>query len=160
MTRVGTGFDVHKFEDGDSVILCGVKIPHDKSLEGHSDADVAMHAITDALLGAVGAGDIGLFFPPSDPQWKDVSSDIFLSRAGKEISDRGGRIENIDLTVICELPKIGPHRDQMRTNIADILNIAAEQVNIKGTTTEQLGFTGRGEGIAAQAAASIAIKST
>jgi 2-C-methyl-D-erythritol 4-phosphate cytidylyltransferase/2-C-methyl-D-erythritol 2,4-cyclodiphosphate synthase len=119
-----------------------------------------MHAITDALLGAVGAGDIGLFFPPSDPQWKDISSDIFLSRAGKEISDRGGRIENIDLTVICELPKIGPHRDQMRTNIADILNIAAEQVNIKGTTTEQLGFTGRGEGIAAQAAASIAIKST
>tara|TARA_B100000315_G_scaffold223256_1_gene227882 strand:+ start:9184 stop:10374 length:1191 start_codon:yes stop_codon:yes gene_type:complete len=155
MTRVGTGFDVHKFTDGSAVILCGIKIPHDKSLAGHSDADVALHAVTDALLGAVGAGDIGLFFPPSDPQWKDVASEIFLTRAGKEISDRGGRIENVDLTIICEVPKIAPHRDQMQQNIADILNISVQQVNVKGTTTEQLGFTGRGEGIAAQAAASV-----
>ncbi len=157
MTRVGTGFDVHRFKEGSSVILCGVEIPHDKSLMGHSDADVALHALTDALLGAIGAGDIGVFFPPSDPQWKDVSSDVFLSRAGKEVSDRGGRIINVDLTIICEAPKIGPHRDQMRKRIASILNISTDQVNVKGTTTELLGFTGRGEGIAAQATASVAV---
>jgi 2-C-methyl-D-erythritol 4-phosphate cytidylyltransferase / 2-C-methyl-D-erythritol 2,4-cyclodiphosphate synthase len=157
MTRIGTGFDVHRFEAGASVILCGIEIPFEKSLEGHSDADVAMHAITDALLGAVGAGDIGLFFPPSDPQWKNVSSDVFLARAGKEVAERGGRISNIDLTVICEAPRIGPHRDAMRKNIADILNISVDQVNIKGTTTEQLGFTGRREGIAAQAAAAVIV---
>ena len=158
MTRVGTGFDVHRFTDGASVILCGVEIPFEKALEGHSDADVAFHALTDALLGAVGAGDIGVFFPPSEPEWKDVSSDIFLARAGKEVSDRGGHIANVDLTIICEAPKIGPHREQMRKNIATVLNIDLEQVNVKGTTTEQLGFTGRGEGIAAQAAASISMK--
>ena len=158
VTRVGTGFDVHKFTSGSAVILGGIEIPHDLSLAGHSDADVALHALTDALLGAVGAGDIGLFFPPSDPQWQGVASEIFLARAGKEISDRGGRIENVDLTIICEAPKIGPHREQMRKNIATVLNIDLEQVNVKGTTTEQLGFTGRGEGIAAQAAASISMK--
>ena len=150
-----TGFDVHKFTAGSAVILGGIEIPHDLSLAGHSDADVALHALTDALLGAVGAGDIGLFFPPSDPQWQGVASEIFLARAGKEISDRGGRIENVDLTIICETPKIGPHREKMQQNIANILNLTTEQVNVKGTTTEQLGFTGRGEGIAAQAAASV-----
>ncbi|MBT5939891.1 MAG: bifunctional 2-C-methyl-D-erythritol 4-phosphate cytidylyltransferase/2-C-methyl-D-erythritol 2,4-cyclodiphosphate synthase [Rhodospirillaceae bacterium] len=155
VTRVGTGFDVHKFTSGSAVILGGIEIPHDLSLAGHSDADVALHALTDALLGAVGAGDIGLFFPPSDPQWQGVASEIFLARAGKEISDRGGRIENVDLTIICETPKIGPHREKMQQNIANILNLTTEQVNVKGTTTEQLGFTGRGEGIAAQAAASV-----
>ncbi len=154
-TRVGTGFDVHKFTDGNAVILCGIEIPFDKSLAGHSDADVALHALTDALLGAAGAGDIGLFFPPSDPQWQNVASEIFLARAGKEISDRGGHVENVDLTIICETPKIGPHREKMQQNIARILNLSTEQVNVKGTTTEQLGFTGRGEGIAAQAAASV-----
>ena len=159
MTRVGTGFDVHKFTDGSAVILCGVKIPHDKSLAGHSDSDVALHALTDALLGAAGAGDIGLFFPPSDPQWQDVASEIFLARAGKEISDRGGHIQNVDLTIICEVPKIAFHRDQMQKNIAGILNLSVQQVNVKGTTTEQLGFTGRGEGIAAQATASVAFES-
>ena len=159
MTRVGTGFDVHKFTDGSTVILCGVKIPHDKSLAGHSDADVALHALTDALLGAAGAGDIGLFFPPSDPQWQDVASEIFLARASKEISDRGGRIQNVDLTIICEVPNIASHRDKMEKNIASILNLTVQQVNVKGTTTEQLGFTGRGEGIAAQATASVAFES-
>jgi len=158
-TRVGTGFDVHKFTDGSTVILCGVKIPHDKSLAGHSDADVALHALTDALLGAAGAGDIGLFFPPNVSQWQDVASEIFLARAGKEISDRGGRIQNVDLTIICEVPKIAFHRDQMQKNIAGILNLSVQQVNVKGTTTEQLGFTGRGEGIAAQATASVAFES-
>jgi 2-C-methyl-D-erythritol 4-phosphate cytidylyltransferase/2-C-methyl-D-erythritol 2,4-cyclodiphosphate synthase len=157
ITRVGTGFDVHRFITGRSVILCGIEIPFEKSLEGHSDADVAMHAITDALLGAVGAGDIGLLFPPTEPQWKDVSSDVFLRRAGKEVSDRGGRIENIDLTIICEEPKIGQYRDQMRKYISNILCISIDQVSIKGTTTEQLGFTGRREGIAAQAATAVTI---
>jgi 2-C-methyl-D-erythritol 4-phosphate cytidylyltransferase/2-C-methyl-D-erythritol 2,4-cyclodiphosphate synthase len=155
VTRIGIGFDVHRFESGKSVILCGIEIPFSKSLEGHSDADVGMHAITDALFGAIGVGDIGLFFPPSDPQWKDVSSDVFLSRAGKEIANYGAAITNIDLTIICEAPKIANYRDLMRNNIANILNISYAQINIKGTTTERLGFTGRGEGIAAEAVASV-----
>jgi 2-C-methyl-D-erythritol 4-phosphate cytidylyltransferase/2-C-methyl-D-erythritol 2,4-cyclodiphosphate synthase len=155
VTRIGIGFDVHRFESGKSVILCGIEIPFSKSLEGHSDADVGMHAITDALFGAIGVGDIGLFFPPNDPQWKDVSSDVFLSRAGKEIANYGAAITNIDLTIICEAPKIANYRDLMRNNIANILNISYAQINIKGTTTERLGFTGRGEGIAAEAVASV-----
>ena len=157
LTHVGIGYDVHRFKNGTSLKLCGIKIPYSKSLEGHSDADVAMHAITDALLGAIGAGDIGLFFPPTDPQWKDVSSDVFLCQAGKEILDRRGSIINIDLTIICETPKISPYRYQMRNNIAKILNLSHDQVNVKATTTEGLGFIGRSEGIAAEAVASVII---
>lgn len=153
--KVGTGFDVHRFTKGDHVMLCGVAVPHDQGLAGHSDADVALHAITDAILGAAGAGDIGFHFPPSDPQWKNVSSDTFLAHAAKLVADQGGRVTNVDLTVICEAPKIGPYRDQMKNKIAEILNIDATNVNVKGTTTEGLGFTGRGEGIATQASINI-----
>ena len=155
--RIGIGTDVHSFKPGKSVTLCGIKIPFNKSLKGHSDADVAMHAITDALLGAVGAGDIGLIFPPSDPKWKNCASEIFLTRAGNEINQRDGNIINIDLTIICEKPKINSYRDKMQNNIAKILEITCDKVNIKATTTEQLGFTGRGEGIAAQAVAGVQI---
>ena len=155
--RIGIGTDVHSFKTGKSVTLCGIKIPFNKSLKGHSDADVAMHAITDALLGAVGAGDIGLIFPPSDPKWKNCASEIFLTRAGNEINQRDGNIINIDLTIICERPKINSYRDKMQNNIAKILEITCDKVNIKATTTEQLGFTGRGEGIAAQAVAGVQI---
>ena len=153
--RCGTGFDVHAIVPGDGVTLCGVKIPGDFALKGHSDADVALHALTDAILGAIGAGDIGTHFPPSDSQWKGAPSDIFLRHAAKLVAERGGRILNVDLTIVCERPKVGPHRPAMETRIAEILGIDAERVNVKGKTTEQLGFTGRGEGIAAQAAASV-----
>lgn len=153
--RCGTGFDVHAIVPGDGVTLCGVKIPGDFALKGHSDADVALHALTDAILGAIGAGDIGTHFPPSDSQWKGAPSDIFLRHAAKLVAERGGRILNVDLTIVCEKPKVGPHRPAMETRIAEILGIDAERVNVKGKTTEQLGFTGRGEGIAAQAAASV-----
>lgn len=153
--RIGQGFDVHAFCDGDHVKLCGLRIPHDKSLSGHSDADVGLHAATDALLGAIGDGDIGAHFPPSDPQWKNAASDHFLRHAGERVRARGARIVNLDITLICEAPKIGPHREGMRTCIADILEIEPEQVSVKATTTEGLGFTGRGEGIAAQATAMI-----
>lgn len=154
-TRIGTGFDVHAFTDGDHVMLCGVKIDHDHALDGHSDADVALHAVTDALLGAIAEGDIGSHFPPSDPQWRGVASQVFLEHAAGLISARGGSIGNIDLTVICEAPKVGPHRDAMRQSLADILSIDIGRISIKATTTEQLGFTGRGEGIAAQAATTV-----
>ena len=157
LVRVGLGIDVHRFKPGKSVTLCGIKIPFHKSLKGHSDADVAMHAITDALLGAVGAGDIGLIFPPTDPKWKNCKSEIFLTRAGLEVKQRGGKIINIDLTIICEKPTINTYRDQMQKNIARILNINDEKVNIKATTTEQLGFTGREEGIAAQAISGVQV---
>lgn len=153
--RTGTGFDVHAFTDGDHVMLCGVRIPHGRSLKGHSDADVDLHALTDALLGAIGAGDIGAYFPPSDPQWRAAPSRIFLERAGELIDQQGGCIVNVDVTLICQEPKVGPHREPMREAIAGILGIGVEQVSVKATTTEGLGFTGRGEGIAAMASASV-----
>lgn len=151
--RVGQGFDVHAFDEGDHVVLCGLEIPHDKALSGHSDADVALHALTDALLGAIGDGDIGAHFPPSDPKWRGASSDLFLRDAARRIREREGKIVNVDITILCELPKIGPHREAMRKRTAQILDIAPERVSVKATTTEGLGFTGRGEGIAAQASA-------
>jgi 2-C-methyl-D-erythritol 4-phosphate cytidylyltransferase / 2-C-methyl-D-erythritol 2,4-cyclodiphosphate synthase len=155
--RTGSGFDVHCFEPGDFVNLCGVEIKHNQKLKGHSDADVALHALTDALLGAIGAGDIGSHFPPSDMKWKGASSDRFLRHACDLIEARGGQIVNLDVTIICESPKIGPHRDVMRDKIASICGITSDRVSVKGTTTEKLGFTGRGEGIAAQAVASVKI---
>lgn len=153
--KVGSGFDVHRFGEGSEVMLGGVAIPHDFGLAGHSDADVALHALTDALLGAIGAGDIGLHFPPTDPQWKNVASEIFLARAAKAVADLGGRIINADLTIICQAPKIGAYREQVQNRIAEIINVNSPDVNIKGTTTEGLGFTGRSEGIAAQAIVNI-----
>ena len=156
-TRTGLGFDVHRFGPGDHVMLCGVKVPHEFGLEGHSDADVGLHAVTDALLGAIGEGDIGTHFPPSDPQWKGTESDIFLRHAGDMIVGKGGRISNIDVTLICEQPKIGPHRAAMIKRMAEILSITEHRISIKATTTERLGFTGRGEGIAAQAAATVVL---
>ena len=153
--RVGTGFDVHRLADGEELWLCGVKIEHSQGLAGHSDADVALHAIVDALLGAIGAGDIGSHFPPSDPRWRGAASDQFLDHANRLIKDAGYVIGNIDLTIICEAPKIGPHREAMRNQIARILDVALDCISVKATTTERLGFTGRGEGIAAQAVASV-----
>lgn len=155
--RTGTGFDVHRFAPGDHCILCGVKVPHTARLDGHSDADVGLHTLTDAILGAIGAGDIGQHFPPSDMQWKGAASDIFLRHAAELVRKRGGRIVNVDLTLICERPKIGPHTAAMRQKVAEILDINIDRVNIKATTTERLGFPGREEGIAAQAAASVAL---
>jgi len=156
-TRTGSGFDVHRFTDGDHVTLCGVDIPHTQSLLGHSDADVGLHAITDALLGALGEGDIGDHFPPSDPQWKGVASRVFLEHAAKLLVKRGGHIANIDVTLICEAPKIGPHREALRMSVASILNLTLDRISVKATTTEGLGFTGRGEGIAAQAIATVSL---
>jgi len=153
--RTGTGFDVHRFGSGDHVWLCGVKVPHAFGLVGHSDADAGLHAITDAILGAIGAGDIGQHFPPSDPKWKGAPSDIFLAHAAALARDAGARISNVDLTLICEQPKIGPHVPAMRKRIADILSLDVARVSVKATTTEGLGFTGRGEGIAAQALATL-----
>lgn len=155
--RTGTGFDVHKFGPGDCVWLCGVKIPHDSGLDGHSDADVGIHALVDALLGAIGEADIGAHFPPTDPQWKGASSDRFLAHAAQLVRKRGGEIRHVDVTLICERPKIGPHRDAMRARLAEILTIDVARVSVKATTTEGLGFTGRKEGIAAQAAATVAL---
>ncbi len=154
-TRIGTGFDVHRFGDGDHVWLCGVRLPHGRGLIGHSDADVGLHALTDAILGAIGAGDIGQHFPPSEPRWKGASSSRFLAHAGELVCARGGRIVHVDVTVICERPKVGPHRDAMRAAIAAILGLEIDRVSVKATTTEGLGFTGRSEGIAAQAAATV-----
>jgi 2-C-methyl-D-erythritol 4-phosphate cytidylyltransferase / 2-C-methyl-D-erythritol 2,4-cyclodiphosphate synthase len=153
--RTGFGFDVHRFSPGDHVVLCGVSIPHDRSLQGHSDADVGMHALTDAILGTIGAGDIGTHFPPSDPRWRGADSGIFLQHAIGLIHRRGGRLANADVTFLCERPKIGPHRPAMVARLADLLGVSADRVSVKATTTEQLGFTGRGEGIAAQAAATV-----
>ena len=154
-TRIGMGFDVHRFGDGEHVMLCGVAVPHDHCLEGHSDADVGLHALTDAVLGALAAGDIGQHFAPSDARWRDAASDVFLSHAAMLVAGRGGRIDHVDLTLVCERPKIGPHRDRMASRVAEILGIERQHVSIKATTTEGLGFTGRGEGIAAQAVATI-----
>ncbi len=153
--RTGFGFDVHRFGAGDHVMLGGVAIPFEAGLEGHSDADVALHALTDALLGAIGAGDIGAHFPPTQAEWKGAASDIFLRKAGDLVAGRGGGIANLDLTVICEKPRIGPHRAAMVARVAEILGLDESQVNVKATTTEGLGFTGRGEGIAAQAVATV-----
>ncbi|MBL6945847.1 MAG: bifunctional 2-C-methyl-D-erythritol 4-phosphate cytidylyltransferase/2-C-methyl-D-erythritol 2,4-cyclodiphosphate synthase [Rhodospirillales bacterium] len=153
--RNGTGFDVHRFAAGDHVMLCGVKIPHDFALSGHSDADVGLHALTDAILGAVAQGDIGSHFPPSDDRWKGVESHVFLRHANELAQAQGAKVTSLDVTLICETPKIGPHREAMRTRIAEILEIEIGRVSVKGTTTERLGFTGRGEGIAAQASATV-----
>ena len=153
--RMATGFDVHRFTTGDHVWLCGLRIPHTASLEGHSDADVGLHALTDALLGAISDGDIGQHFPPSDPQWRGAASDQFLADAARRVRRRGGTIVHCDVTLLCEAPRITPHRDAMRARIADILAIAIDAVSVKATTTEGLGFTGRREGIAAQAAATV-----
>jgi 2-C-methyl-D-erythritol 4-phosphate cytidylyltransferase/2-C-methyl-D-erythritol 2,4-cyclodiphosphate synthase len=154
-TRSALGFDVHRLVVGEELWLGGVLIPHDKGLSGHSDADVALHAITDALLGAIAAGDIGTHFPPSDPQWKGADSARFLRHAADLVRAEGGRITFIDLTLMCEAPKIGPHRPAMIARIAEILDLPPARVSVKATTTERLGFTGRGEGIAAQAVATI-----
>ena len=153
--RMGSGFDVHKLEVGEELWLGGIRIEHDKGLAGHSDADVALHAIVDALLGAIGNGDIGSHFPPSDPQWKGASSDLFLAHAAKLVAEAGYRAGNVDLTIICEAPKIGPYRDAMRGRIAALLGTDIAAISVKATTTEKLGFTGRGEGIAAQAVATV-----
>ncbi len=153
--RTGMGYDVHKFAPNRDMWLGGIKVPHEEGLAGHSDADVALHAITDAVLGAIGEGDIGTHFPPSDDKWKGASSDRFLAHAAKLVAEKGGVISHIDLTIICEAPKIGPHRDKMRAKISEILEIATPRVSVKGTTTEKLGFTGRKEGIAAQAVATV-----
>ena len=153
--RTGMGFDVHAFAGEGPVMLGGIAVPHARGLAGHSDADVVLHAITDALLGAAGLGDIGEHFPPSDPEWKDVSSDLFLSHAVKLLRARGAIIDHVDCTIIAEEPKVGPHRTAMRMRIAEIIGISPDRVSVKATTTEGLGFTGRREGIAAQAVASI-----
>ncbi len=153
--RIGTGFDVHRLAEGEELWLCGVKLNHTHGLAGHSDADVAIHAAVDALLGAIGAGDIGQHFPPSDPQWRGAASDRFLAHAAALVADAGYAIGNLDLTIICEAPKIGPHRAAMRARLAAILGVDIGAVSVKATTTEGLGFTGRGEGIAAQAAATL-----
>lgn len=158
--RTGNGFDVHRLIAGDGVHMCGIKIPCDWRLEGHSDADVALHALTDAVLGAISAKDIGAHFPPSDPQWRGAESWKFLDHANKLVKQRGGKITHCDITIICEKPKVGPHRDAMVRRVAEILGIDAERVSVKATTTEKLGFTGRGEGIAAQATATVALPLT
>lgn len=155
VTRVGTGFDVHAFTQGDHVWLGGVKVPHSRGVLAHSDGDVVLHALTDALLGAIGSGDIGTHFPPSDPQWRGASSDRFLAHAAGEVRAAGGRIDHLDVTVLCERPRIGEHRDAMRERIAAVAGVPVEAVSIKATTTEKMGFTGREEGLAAQAAATI-----
>ena len=154
-TRVGTGYDVHPFTEGNSVWLCGVEIPHTHRLKGHSDADVALHALTDAIYGALGEGDIGQHFPPSDPQWKGAASSIFLRHAAGLVAERGGRIVNLDITIVCEAPRIGPHVEAMKLAIAGVCGIAPRRVAVKATTNEELGFIGRREGIVAMASASI-----
>ncbi|MFW2586823.1 bifunctional 2-C-methyl-D-erythritol 4-phosphate cytidylyltransferase/2-C-methyl-D-erythritol 2,4-cyclodiphosphate synthase [Sagittula sp. SSi028] len=153
--RLGNGYDVHAFEEGDHVILCGIEIPHDRALKGHSDADVGMHAVTDALYGALAEGDIGRHFPPSDPQWKGAASEIFLKHAVDIARQRGYTIGNIDLTLICERPKIGPHATEMTQRMAEIMALEPNRISIKATTSERLGFTGREEGIAAIATATL-----
>jgi 2-C-methyl-D-erythritol 4-phosphate cytidylyltransferase / 2-C-methyl-D-erythritol 2,4-cyclodiphosphate synthase len=156
-TRIGQGFDAHRWGEGNSVWLCGVEIPHDKTLIGHSDADAGLHALTDAILGAAGLGDIGDHFPPTDPQWKGAPSDLFLKHAVDLVTAKGGQIVNVDITLICERPKVKPYREAMRARLSDILGIAHDRVSVKATTTETMGFTGREEGLAAQAVCTIAL---
>lgn len=153
--RTGMGYDAHRFSPGDHVWLCGVNIPHDRGLEGHSDADAGLHALTDAILGAIGAGDIGQHFPPSDERWRGAPSWKFLAHAASLVTQKGGRITHCDVTLICERPKIGPHRDAMRARIAEILGLELDRVSVKATTTEGMGYTGRQEGLAAQAVATV-----
>jgi 2-C-methyl-D-erythritol 4-phosphate cytidylyltransferase/2-C-methyl-D-erythritol 2,4-cyclodiphosphate synthase len=153
--RTGTGIDVHAFGPGDHVVIGGIKIPYSEALTGHSDADVGLHALVDAILGALADGDIGSHFPPSDPQWKGAASDRFFTFAVERVKARGGRIAHLDLTIVCEAPKIGPHRDAMRAEIARLAGLDLDRVAVKATTSERLGFTGRGEGIAAYATATI-----
>jgi 2-C-methyl-D-erythritol 4-phosphate cytidylyltransferase / 2-C-methyl-D-erythritol 2,4-cyclodiphosphate synthase len=155
ITKLGTGFDVHAFGDGDHVWLGGIKVPHDQGVIAHSDGDVILHALTDALLGALADGDIGTHFPPSDPQWRGASSDRFLAHAAGLVRERGGIVDHLDTTLLCEKPRLRPHREAMRQRIAEIAGLRIDQVSLKATTTEKLGFTGRSEGIAAQAAATI-----
>ncbi len=155
--RTGSGFDVHRFGPGDHVVLCGVRVPHERGLLGHSDADVGLHALTDALLGALALGDIGQHFPPGDSRWRDADSAVFMKRAAQLVAERGARILNVDVTLICERPKVGPHRAAMVARIAALLDVDPARVSVKATTTERLGFTGRGEGIAAQATASLSV---
>ena len=155
--RCGNGYDVHRFGPGNQVMLCGIAVPHDQGLEGHSDADVGLHALTDAILGAIGAGDIGQHFPPSDPRWRSADSSRFLAHAASLLAERGGRLLSLDITVICERPKVGPYRAAMVARIAEILDLEPSRVSVKATTTEGLGFTGRREGIAAQATATVAL---
>lgn len=157
--RTAQGFDVHRFTAGEELWLGGVLVPHNKGLSGHSDADVALHAITDALLGVISAGDIGMHFPPGDPQWRGQRSARFLGHAANLLAAEGGIIDFIDLTIICEAPKIGPHRESIRASIAAILDLPASRISVKATTTERLGFTGRGEGMAAQAIATVRLPS-
>jgi 2-C-methyl-D-erythritol 4-phosphate cytidylyltransferase / 2-C-methyl-D-erythritol 2,4-cyclodiphosphate synthase len=156
-TRTGFGFDVHRFGPGDHVMLCGVPVEHSYGLAGHSDSDVGLHAITDALLGSIAAGDIGSHFPPSEAKWRHAESSIFLAHARDLVAARGGTIVNVDVTIVCETPKVGPHRDAMRARIADILDIAVARVAVKATTSEGLGFAGRGEGMAAHAVATVVL---
>lgn len=153
--RLGNGYDVHAFCEGDHVVLCGIRIPHGKALLGHSDADVAMHALTDAIYGALAEGDIGRHFPPSDPQWKGAASEIFLAHAARLAAERGYRLSNADVTIVCERPKIGPHARAMQVELARILATAPDRISVKATTSERLGFTGREEGIAALATATL-----
>ncbi len=157
--RVGQGFDVHPFGTGDGLMVCGVRIAHSAGVVGHSDADVGLHALTDAVLGAIGAGDIGMHFPPNDAQWQGASSDLFLAHAVGLVRARGGSVAQLDVTIICERPRIGPHRAAMVERVAAIAGITPDRVSVKATTTEKLGFTGRGEGIAAQAVATVRLPS-
>jgi len=154
--RVGNGYDVHALVPGDHVMLCGIRIAHDRALKGHSDADVGLHALTDALLATIADGDIGDHFPPSDPQWRGASSDRFLAFAAERVRQHGGTIRLLDVTLLCEAPKIGPHRDAMRNRIGEIAGVKASRVSVKATTNEGIGFIGRREGIAAFATASVA----
>ena len=157
-TRIGTGYDVHKFIDGrGKIAVCGIEVDHEKSIEAHSDGDVGLHALCDAIFGALGDGDIGQHFPPSDEKWRDAASDQFLRFAVGQVLGRGGKIINLDVTIICERPKIGPLRDKMRAKLAEIADIALSRVSVKATTSEKLGFTGRGEGIAAMASVSLSL---
>ena len=159
--RTGTGFDVHRFTEGHGpIMICGLAVDHDKALDAHSDGDVGIHALCDAIFGALCDGDIGMHFPPTEPQWKDAASHQFLSYAIEKIAEAGGQLTHVDVTILCERPKIGPHRDAMRQILADICQLPITRVSVKATTTEKLGFTGRGDGIAAQAAATIAFPSS
>ena len=155
MNRVGIGYDVHRLKEGRPLVLGGVEIPHKNGLDGHSDADVLMHAICDAVLGAIGEGDIGQFFPNTDPQWRDAPSKVFLEEAARQVTKRNGKLVNVDSMLIAEEPKIGPHINAMKTNIASALGIPISSIGIKATTNETLGFVGRGEGMAAHAVASV-----
>jgi 2-C-methyl-D-erythritol 2,4-cyclodiphosphate synthase len=159
LPRIGTGFDVHRFEEGRRLILCGIEVPHERGLAGHSDADVGIHALCDAIYGALAEGDIGRHFPPSEAAWKDADSARFLRHAAGRIAAWGGMLANADITLICERPKITPHADAMRARLAELLGVEVGRISVKATTTERLGFTGRMEGIAAQAVVTVMVDS-